>query len=330
MFYLSNFNSDAKVDIFLDFKNIIVTFSVILHIYNYQLSFYPLEVQDLLKQYAAHPQVTALHTLLKSKTSRNIFLKGLNGSGAAMTIASLFSKRRGSHVCVLNDLEEAGYFYHDLVQLTGGDGIYFFPSAYRRAIKYGHVDPANEILRTEVLSTLQDPTAPFVIVTYPDALAEKVISREVLKENTLKISVGEKLDNMFVSDVLDEYGFEQVDYVYEPGQYAMRGSILDVFSFSYEFPYRIDFFGNEVETIRSFDVETQLSKEKLDSIYIVPEMTKGNRTNSSLMDSLPSGTLLACKDLAWVKERIGSIWNEEPITVTKNRLPISNRCGPSW
>ena len=307
-------NPSAKVDIFIGFRKIIVTFSVILRIYNYQFSIHPLEVQDLLKQYAAHPQVAALNTLLKNKTSRNIFLKGLNGSGAAMTIASLFSKRRGSYVCVLNDLEDAGYFYHDLVQLTGGDGIYFFPSAYRRALKYGHVDPANEILRTEVLSTLQDPTAPFIIVTYPEALAEKVISREVLKENTLKISVGERLDNMFVSDVLDEYGFEQVDYVYEPGQYAMRGSILDVFSFSYEFPYRIDFFGNEVETIRSFDVETQLSKEKLDSIYIVPEMTKGNRTNSSLLDSLPSETLLASKDMAWVKERIGSIWNEEPIT----------------
>lgn len=307
-------NPSAKVDIFIGFRKIIVTFSVILRIYNYQFSIHPLEVQDLLKQYAAHPQVAALNTLLKNKTSRNIFLKGLNGSGAAMTIASLFSKRRGSYVCVLNDLEDAGYFYHDLVQLTGGDGIYFFPSAYRRAIKYGHVDPANEILRTEVLSTLQDPTAPFIIVTYPEALAEKVISREVLKENTLKISVGERLDNMFVSDVLDEYGFELVDYVYEPGQYAMRGSILDVFSFSYEFPYRIDFFGNEVETIRSFDVETQLSKEKQDSIYIVPEMTKGNRTNSSLLDSLPSETLLASKDMAWVKERIGSIWNEEPIT----------------
>lgn len=312
--FISIDNPSAKVDIFIGFRKIIVTFSVILRIYNYQFSIHPLEVQDLLKQYAAHPQVAALNTLLKNKTSRNIFLKGLNGSGAAMTIASLFSKRRGSYVCVLNDLEDAGYFYHDLVQLTGGDGIYFFPSAYRRAIKYGHVDPANEILRTEVLSTLQDPTAPFIIVTYPEALAEKVISREVLKENTLKISVGERLDNMFVSDVLDEYGFELVDYVYEPGQYAMRGSILDVFSFSYEFPYRIDFFGNEVETIRSFDVETQLSKEKLDSIYIVPEMTKGNRTNSSLLDSLPSETLLASKDMAWVKERIGSIWNEEPIT----------------
>ena len=272
-----------------------------------------LEVQDLLKQYATHPQVVALNTLLKDKTSCNIFLKGLSGSGAAMTIASLFSKRRGNYVCILNDLEEAGYFYHDLIQLIGGDGIYFFPSAYRRAIKYGHVDPANEILRTEVLSTLQDSTAPFVIVTYPDALAEKVISREVLKENTLKISVGEKVDNMFVSDVLDEYGFEQVDYVYEPGQYAIRGSILDVFSFSYEFPYRIDFFGNEVETIRSFDVETQLSKERLDSIYIVPEMSKGNRTNSSLLDSLPSHSILVCKDLAWTKERINGIWNDEPI-----------------
>lgn len=230
-----------------------------------------------------------------------------------MTIASLFLKRRGNYVCVLNDQEEAGYFYHDLIQLTGSNDIYFFPSAYRRAIKYGHIDPANEILRTEVLSVLQDPEAPFVIVSYPDALAEKVISREDLKQNTLKISVGEKLDNMFVSDVLDEYGFEQVDYVYEPGQYAIRGSILDVFSFSYEFPYRIDFFGSEVETIRTFDVETQLSKEKMDSIYIVPEMNKSSRGNTQLLDSLPPQTLLAAKDLAWTKERIESLWNEEPV-----------------
>ena len=278
-----------------------------------QLSTILMEVQELLKIFAAHPQITALDTLLNGNTSNNIFLKGLNGSGAAMMIASLFLKRRGSYVCVLNDQEEAGYFYHDLIQLTGSNDIYFFPSAYRRAIKYGHIDPANEILRTEVLSVLQDPEAPFVIVSYPDALAEKVISREDLKQNTLKISVREKLDNMFVSDVLDEYGFEQVDYVYEPGQYAIRGSILDVFSFSYEFPYRIDFFGSEVETIRTFDVETQLSKEKLESIYIVPEMNKSNRTNTLLLDSLPPKTILATKDLAWTKERIDSLWNEEPV-----------------
>ena len=272
-----------------------------------------LEVQELLKLYAAHPQVTALDTLLKNDTSRNIFLKGLNGSGPAMTIASLFTKGRGSYVCVLNDQEEAGYFYHDLMQLTASNEVYFFPSAYRRAIKYGHVDPANEILRTEVLSRLQDPDASFVIVTYPDALAERVVAREVLKENTLKISVGEKLDNMFVSDVLDEYGFEQVDYVYEPGQYALRGSILDVFSFSNEFPYRIDFFGDEVETIRTFDVETQLSKEKLVSIYIVPEMSKNAKDSTSLLGSLPRNTFIAARDLAWCKERIGSVWNDDPV-----------------
>lgn len=272
-----------------------------------------LEVQELLKIYAAHPEVAALDTLVQNAIYRNIFLKGLNGSGAAMTIASLFLKRRGSYVCVLNDLEEAGYFYHDLIQLTASNEVYFFPSAYRRDIKYGHIDPPNEILRTEVLSVLQNPDASFILVTYPEALAEKVVAREVLKENTLQISVGEKLDNMFVSDVLDAYGFEQVDYVYEPGQYAMRGSILDVFSFSYEFPYRIDFFGDEVETIRSFDVETQLSKEKLDRIYIVPEMKTEHQTSSSLLGSLPSATLLAAQDLAWCKERIGSIWNQEPV-----------------
>lgn len=276
-----------------------------------------MEVQELLNIYAAHPGVHALDTLIQEETSRTIFLKGLNGSGAALTIASLFSGTEGkreSYVCVLNDLEEAGYFFHDLVQLTGSNAVYFFPSAYRRAIKYGHADPPNEILRTEVLSRLQDDRSPFIIVTYPDALAEKVVNREILKENTLKISVGEKLDNMFVSDVLDTYGFEQVDYVYEPGQYALRGSILDVFSFSYEFPYRIDFFGNEVETIRSFDVETQLSKEKLESIHIVPEMKQEKGNSTSLLGSLPADTLLAFRDLAWCKERIDSIYNDEPVT----------------
>lgn len=276
-----------------------------------------MEVQELLNIYAAHPGVHALDTLIQEETSRTIFLKGLNGSGAALTIASLFSGTEGkreSYVCVLNDLEEAGYFFHDLVQLTGSNAVYFFPSAYRRAIKYGHADPPNEILRTEVLSRLQDDRSPFIIVTYPDALAEKVVNREILKENTLKISVGEKLDNMFVSDVLDTYGFEQVDYVYEPGQYALRGSILDVFSFSYEFPYRIDFFGNEVETIRSFDVETQLSKEKLESIHIVPEMKQEKGNSTSLLGSLPADTLLAFRDLAWCKERIDSIYHDEPVT----------------
>lgn len=272
-----------------------------------------MEVQELLTMYSAHPQVSALIKLLDDKACRNLFLKGLNGSGAALTIASLFTKRRGSYVCVLNDQEEAGYFYHDLMQLTNSQDVFFFPSAYRRAIKYGHLDPANEILRTEVLSRLQTPDLPTIIVTYPDALAEKVIAQADLKQKTLQISVGDKLDNMFVSDVLDEYGFEQVDYVYEPGQYAMRGSILDVFSFSHEFPYRIDFFGSEVETIRTFEVESQLSKIRLDRIAIVPEMNKSGLISTSLLESLAPKTVLAFQDMEWCKERIGSVYGEEPI-----------------
>jgi transcription-repair coupling factor (superfamily II helicase) len=272
-----------------------------------------MDIQELLRLYTAHPNVAALDSVLNDSSARTIFLEGLHGSGPAMVIASSFSKRGGQFVCLLNDLEEAGYFYHDLMQLTGSENIYFFPSAYRRAIKYGHTDPANEILRTEVLSMLQDREAPYLIVTYPDAIAEKVVSQEVLKENTLKIHIGEKLDNMFVSDVLDEYGFEHVDYVYEPGQYAMRGSILDVFSFSYEYPYRIDFFGDEVETIRSFDVETQLSKEKFNSIYIVPKISKTNRPDISLLGSVSGQTILVTPDLEWCRERIDSIWNDEPV-----------------
>lgn len=230
-----------------------------------------------------------------------------------MAIAALFKRKATPVLALLNDQEEAGYFYHDLMQLMTGEAVLFFPSAYRRDIKYGHIDPANEILRTEVLSRLQDKEHPNIIVSYPDALAERVVEQAVLQSNTLRLSVGEKVDNMFVSDVLDSYGFEAVDYVYEPGQYAMRGSILDVFSFSYEFPYRIDFFGDEVETIRSFDVETQLSKEKLDSIYIVPELSKSARSSASLLRALAPDTLIAAKDLAWCKERIGSIWNGEPV-----------------
>ena len=270
-----------------------------------------MDIKELVRLYIGHPGVAAMAAKLEDLSVQNIFLKDLNGSGAAMAIAAIFSKKKGQFLCILDDVDDAGYFYHDLMQLTGGEDVYFFPSAYRRAVKYGHIDPANEILRTEVLS--MPPDSSFVIVTHPEALAEKVISQEVLRENTLRISVGEKLDNMFVSDVLDEYGFENVDYVYEPGQYAMRGSILDVFSFSYEFPYRIDFFGDEVETIRAFDVETQLSKERFQSIYIVPKISKSGHSCSSLLDSLPEQTLLATSDLAWCKERIGSLWNEEPM-----------------
>jgi transcription-repair coupling factor (superfamily II helicase) len=230
-----------------------------------------------------------------------------------MALAALFMKTRSHYLCIMNDSEEAGYFYHDLTQIAGSDNIYFFPSAYKRSIKYGHADSASEILRTEALSMLQDSDAPFIIVASPDAVAEKVVSAATLKENTLMLHIGEKVNSMFVSDVLDEYGFEHVDYVYEPGQYAMRGSILDVFSFSCEHPYRIDFFGNEVETLRSFDVETQLSISMLDSIHIVPKMSNNKLSTASILESLPADTVVVTRDLLWCRERIGFIWDEAPV-----------------
>lgn len=241
---------------------------------------------------------------------RTIFLEGLHASAAPLFLSSFVKGNRQTFVFILGDLEEAGYFYHDLVQANGEENILFFPSSYRRAVKYGQKDAANEILRTEVLSRLQKGD-PFCIVTYPDALAEKVVSQEVLTDKTLKLSVGERIDTGFIAEVLDNYGFEYVDYVYEPGQYAVRGSIIDVFSFASEYPYRIDFFGDEVDSIRTFGVEDQLSKEKKQSISIVPELAKvADKRVVSFFDFLPAGTVLGMKDFLWVRERIQSVREE--------------------
>ena len=212
-----------------------------------------LEISKLLLLLGTKANVTATSKLLKEVNALSV--RGLHGSSKALLAASLFNGDPKTYVYILNDLENAGYFYHDLNQILGGKGVLFFPSAYKRAAKYGQVDPANEILRTEVLSRLQKTEQSHIIVTYPDALAEKVISQNTLFKNTLSLSVNENIDSEEVSKLLDSYSFEYVDYVYEPGQYATRGSILDVFSYSNEYPYRIDFFGDEVETIRSFDIE---------------------------------------------------------------------------
>jgi transcription-repair coupling factor (mfd) len=210
----------------------------------------------------------------------------------------------------LGDLEEAGYFYHDLTQILGTERVLFFPSSFRRAIKYGQKDAANEILRTEALSRLEKGDTSVCIVTYPDALSEKVVSRNNLKEKSLKLHTGERVDTSFITDVLHSYGFEYVDYVYEPGQYAVRGSIIDVFSFSSEFPYRIDFFGDEVESIRTFEVESQLSIEKKKNIVIVPDLGLGDGSDTSFLDFIPQNTVLAVKDFLWLRERMQVIYEE--------------------
>ena len=272
-----------------------------------------MDIKDLQTIYAAHPQTAAVVSLLDRDEVRSIHLTGLQGSGSAMCTAALFGRRGGCLLCLMNDLEEAGYFYNDLVQLTGEGSVSFFPSAYHRHIKYGHTDAANEVLRTETLATLQAESPIVIVVSYPDAVAERVLSKNVLRENTLELHVGEKVDPLFVSDVLDTYRFEQTDYVYEPGQYAVRGSILDIFSFSHERPYRVDFFGSEIESIRTFDVETQLSREKLESIRIIPEISRYDKADSSLLDLLPEGAVVVAHDAAWCRERIASLWEEEPV-----------------
>lgn len=247
------------------------------------------------------------------KKYKNVQVKGLLGSSLAMFSTSLFKHFKGHFLYILDDAETAGYFYHDLNQIFGAERALFFPSAYKRAVKYGQVDSANEILRTEVLSRLQYEEGSFIIVTYPEALAERVISKENLKEKTLNVTVGEKIDSTFVSEILDSYGFEYTEYVYEPGQYAVRGSILDVFSFSSEYPYRIDFFGDEVETIRLFEVDTQLSKEQLKTIQIIPEISKGNLLSESFLNLLPADTILGYKDFSWIQGRLNFIYNDLPI-----------------
>lgn len=266
-------------------------------------------ITKLLQIYESHPNVVAASKML-NKVNR-LSIKGLHGSARALFSASLFVKQPKHYLYILNDLESAGYFYHDLTQISGTQNALFYPSAYKRAAKYGQIDSANEILRTEVLSTLHDSKEPLIIVTYPDALSEKTVSEETLTKNTQKISVGDKLDYSFLSDVLDSYGFSYEDYVYEPGQYAVRGSIVDVFSFSNELPYRIDFFGDEVETIRSFDVESQLSVDKLNEIRIVPEFGKNESRNAMLFDVLPKDTIIGIEDLKWVESRIESIYNDD-------------------
>ena len=274
-----------------------------------------IEIKQLQEGFEKNPDVSAVNSLLNKVDILSV--KGLQGSTRSILATSLLKKSPKTYLYILNDAESAGYFYHDITQIIGSKDVLFFPSAYKRAAKYGQIDAANEVLRTAVLSRLQENSNQLIIVSYPDALAEKTVSSDQLKEHTLTVSVGEQIDSSFVSEVLDSYGFKYVDYVYEPGQYAQRGSILDLFSYSSEFPYRIDFFGDEVESIRNFDMETQLSIEKFNDIRIVPELSKNNSRNSSLFSSLPNNSVIGVEDMRWILSRFDSL-NEDELHIDDN------------
>ena len=261
-----------------------------------------MEAKEIQNIYASHPGVDALMKLREEGSKKSVFLEGLVGSSAA-TILSGFNKRAPGQtlLVVMNDAEEAGYFYHDMVQLTGDSNILFFPSSFRRAMKYGQEDDANRILRTEVMSRLANRrrTEGVVIVTHPDALAEKVVSQSHLEEKTLTISVGDNISRDNVEKRLAALKFKEVTYVYEPGEFAVRGSIIDIFSFSSEYPYRIDFFGDEVDSIRTFTVEDQLSKERTNEATIVPKLSGSEAV--AITEFLPKNAILVTKDLAFIK-----------------------------
>ena len=275
----------------------------------HELFFITMTISELQSVYAAHPNTKGLATIIKDGGIKTVYVDGVHASCMPLFFSAFIKENPSVYVFVLNDNEEAGYFYHDMVQANGDADILFFPSSYRRAIKYGQKDAANEILRTEVLSRLEkrDNVA---VVTYPEALAEKVVSKKLLTDKTVSLKVGQNIETDTIATQLVSLGFDHVDYVYEPGQFATRGSILDVFSFASEFPYRIDFFGDEIDSIRTFEVESQLSKEKKSAVNIVPELTGVSGDSVTFLDFLPSQALLCVKDLLWVRERIQSIHDE--------------------
>jgi len=233
-----------------------------------------------------------------------IYLKGLVGSSRSLIASFLAEKLTCPLVVCLDDKENASYFYDDLMTFAIKPPVLFFPSSYKRAIQYEEIEQENIILRTEVLNKLKE-LRKLVVVTYPEALTEKVISGKDLDSNTFRVKNGDKLSIEFVNDVLFEYGFERVDFVYEPGQYAVRGSIIDIYSFSNEDPYRIDFFGDEVDSIRSFDIETQVSEEKLEKIYIIPNIQKEQENDRvSFFDFISDRSVLLMDDIQLIADQI--------------------------
>ncbi len=298
-----------------------------------------MKISELVKRFARHSGVEAVQKVWSDNSVHTMHFKGLSASAAPMLFAALASAEKPWQapvaLFVLSDLEEAGYFYHDLVQMLGEAQVLFLPSSYKRAIKYGQKDPANEVLRTEVLTRLMEIPLPhqekegkdsmmsnsslsrgveetsLYIVSYPDALAEMVVSRDKLNTCSVSLAVGDTVEISKLEDTLINEGFERVDYVYEPGQFAVRGSIVDVFSYASEYPFRIDLFGDEIDSIRTFEIETQLSRDKMGHISIVPNFDGSEKQGQvSFFEFLPKGSVLAFQDYLWAYERIEQLTKE--------------------
>ena len=274
-----------------------------------------MDIQNIKQLYAKAPGTVALCKLLQENRGSNIFLQGQQASATPLLFAAVATEIKQTFLFVLQDADEAGYFYHDLTQVMGTQNVLFFPSSFKRSVKYGQRDSANEILRTEVLARVSardnQATESLLIVSYPEALSELVVSKQHLDERRLSLKTGQQqIDITDIAHKLREYGFQEVDYVYEPGQYSVRGSILDVYSFSCENPFRIDFFGREIDTIRTFEVQDQLSKDKLNEIEIVPELATLTTERVSFLNFLPSNSVMVYKDFAYIRDVIAHVYDE--------------------
>uniref|UniRef100_UPI0040262CCD transcription-repair coupling factor n=1 Tax=Prevotella sp. TaxID=59823 RepID=UPI0040262CCD len=286
-----------------------------------------MEIREISNIYSALPQCGAFLKAVNDESVKHLFLKGMVASSAPVFFAAAASRtendKKGPQkpltaVFILQDNDEAGYFYHDLTQILGTDNVLFFPSSYRRAVKYGQRDAANEILRTETLSRLsaahtagkgKDNPGFLYVVTCPEALSELVVSKRNLDERTISIGVGDIVNLTDLGRKMRSLGFEEVDYVYEPGQFAMRGSIVDVYSYSSELPFRIDFFGDEVDTIRTFEVADQLSKDSKETVQIVPELAQTVTDKQPFTAMLPEDALLVFKDRLYLCSAIEQIYD---------------------
>ncbi len=263
-----------------------------------------------IQQYFSHPILPQVIESVGRDSIKTIRLEGLTSSAKSIIMAAVYSRTQTMHLVVIPEKEDAAYFYNDLITLLDEDSLFFFPSTYKRSVQYEQTEPANIVLRTEVLNFLASGKRKGIIVTYPESVMEKVISRRSLKKNTFNISKGDKLSLEFLEEMLHEYNFERTDFVYEPGQYAMRGSIADVFSYSADKPYRIDFFGEEVETIRSFNTDDQLSTDAHKQVSIIPNIQDLSieEVNDAFTDFLPPSSMIWLDDADYIREKINNIF----------------------
>ncbi len=265
------------------------------------------KAEEFIALYRADSLVQTLAEGIRTSTSQPMRIKGLHGGLDAVIFSAVFKSIRANHIIILSDKEEAAYFLNDLQHLLGDKEVFFFPMSYKRPYEYEEIENANILMRAEVLNQLSNHPEGNVIVTYPEAISEKVINKKALSSNTFLIKKGEVLDRVFLEEFLHTYDFEKTDFVYEAGQFAIRGGIIDVFSFANEFPYRIELFGDEVDSIRSFDPGSQLSVDALEKINLMPNVQTRlvQEERQSLLDFISTNSRIWLKDTELAKDVIG-------------------------